>query len=698
MSSVASSSRAARTSRGGGGRGASSGGDDGASVASDQHEDEWEGVEDDDDDEPAQPAKKKARKAAPKGKGTGKGKLAKRDEGKLKKLLELPVDILIEMAGHLDPLTLLYLTRVSKSFRRIFASRSATSAWRSARATMDLPDLERNDVSELAYAALLFEKVCQVCGKDRAGIVDCHLFKRLCKLPGSRCYYSCLFFPLIPSFGSFEVEYFFHIRFKDRKFHPWIYECSVPTHNYYFMPALWDVNDELLDIQSRLPASSRFAVPEPENNIGRNGRSVKVPFMKNTISPPPEGWEDGEEELADFVDDKRDLVASAQADAEELKAWIAAGTAGRGKAAEEARKQRLKGIKAKLEELGYDQQDLHTSDTEIKKLVTQPRALSQAIWKRISPTIIKHVEENRDSRLEYELSRRQSAAKFALRPYFEKTKAAYVAENANSEDDFPPFNTFVELATVKPLWETDPAPTLDDASWAAVAPSAVEQATALTRTFKLTLAQQIVKTLEGTQHAVDSSLAVKFVAPEDADEDWTPSLTKDDLDALTKPYMRHLFCGGCTSYYATMPHTFASLSQHATSHWAGHDLAVEEPENWYFPGWAELVASALSQAGAAMDADVQMAEEALRRVGQRWKCEDCQSFRDDLDRDNKWAALYGGAAVGFGWSTMLGHVVRQHLKASSIVPFTLKLAAENEEPVVPPLDDSEDEFRGGLFT
>ncbi|GAA5927987.1 hypothetical protein JCM10213_000943 [Rhodosporidiobolus nylandii] len=96
MSSVASSSRAARTSRGGAGRGASSGGDDGASLASEQREDEREEGGDDDEDEPAQPAKKKARTAAPKGKGKGKS-----EQRSSFPLFELPAEIIDQILA--DP-------------------------------------------------------------------------------------------------------------------------------------------------------------------------------------------------------------------------------------------------------------------------------------------------------------------------------------------------------------------------------------------------------------------------------------------------------------------------------------------------------------------------------------------------------------------------------------------------------------------
>lgn len=73
------------------------------------------------------------------------------------------------------------MSRVSKGFRALFTSKSAKSIWIQARKTVFLPDLQAEDVSEAAYAALVYEKNCMICRRPRASIVDYFIRARWCK-------------------------------------------------------------------------------------------------------------------------------------------------------------------------------------------------------------------------------------------------------------------------------------------------------------------------------------------------------------------------------------------------------------------------------------------------------------------------------------------------------------------------------------
>lgn len=73
------------------------------------------------------------------------------------------------------------MSRVSKQFRNIFMTKSSRSLWISARRNIALPDLQADDLSEPAYASLVFEKSCMVCGKGKAQIVELVLRVRYCK-------------------------------------------------------------------------------------------------------------------------------------------------------------------------------------------------------------------------------------------------------------------------------------------------------------------------------------------------------------------------------------------------------------------------------------------------------------------------------------------------------------------------------------
>ncbi|KDR77418.1 hypothetical protein GALMADRAFT_65553 [Galerina marginata CBS 339.88] len=81
---------------------------------------------------------------------------------KLEKIVDLPVDIVFEIFGWLNPVDLLSLSRTSKNWRALLMTRSSTSVWRSARLNLDgLPDCP-DGLSEPQYAELAFGRSCFV--------------------------------------------------------------------------------------------------------------------------------------------------------------------------------------------------------------------------------------------------------------------------------------------------------------------------------------------------------------------------------------------------------------------------------------------------------------------------------------------------------------------------------------------------------
>lgn len=86
-----------------------------------------------------------------------------------------------QICSHLDPLTLLYLGRCCKSLRAFFMSKSARALWVTAFDNVAFPDLEAPDWSEPAIASLVFERLCDVCGKKNAKSASYHLRVRYCK-------------------------------------------------------------------------------------------------------------------------------------------------------------------------------------------------------------------------------------------------------------------------------------------------------------------------------------------------------------------------------------------------------------------------------------------------------------------------------------------------------------------------------------
>ena len=67
---------------------------------------------------------------------------------------------LFQTAMYLAPKDLLQLSRLSKHFRSIFASRSALFVWQTVFRNVDLECFE--DLNEIQFASLLYDKCCMV--------------------------------------------------------------------------------------------------------------------------------------------------------------------------------------------------------------------------------------------------------------------------------------------------------------------------------------------------------------------------------------------------------------------------------------------------------------------------------------------------------------------------------------------------------
>ncbi|KAI0077476.1 hypothetical protein K474DRAFT_1661749 [Panus rudis PR-1116 ss-1] len=100
--------------------------------------------------------------------GTPDGRRDQRVRGKrggLQEFPNMPLDIVFEVLVRLQPADLLSLSRTSKAFRVLLMSRSAILYWKGARRNVPgLPECPE-DMSEPAYASLVFDTRCQGCPK-----------------------------------------------------------------------------------------------------------------------------------------------------------------------------------------------------------------------------------------------------------------------------------------------------------------------------------------------------------------------------------------------------------------------------------------------------------------------------------------------------------------------------------------------------
>lgn len=96
-------------------------------------------------------------------------------------LTDMPLDVIFEIFSKLMPGDLTSLSRSSKAFRKLLMHRSSSTIWQAAR--LNIPDLPAcpPELSEPAYANLLFSSHCHYCGKQGIQAIEWLLLVRCCK-------------------------------------------------------------------------------------------------------------------------------------------------------------------------------------------------------------------------------------------------------------------------------------------------------------------------------------------------------------------------------------------------------------------------------------------------------------------------------------------------------------------------------------
>ncbi|KAI0698361.1 hypothetical protein BC835DRAFT_1334872 [Cytidiella melzeri] len=128
---------------------------------------------------PTRPASKVARKTT--SKTARASRPGTRRRGKLQEMLDMPLDVILDICSHLNPKDLLNLARTSRDLREFFMSRNTLPFWKAARLnTEKLPPCP-SDLSEPAYANLMFDAHCHNCLSKNCNYVYWQCRIRLCK-------------------------------------------------------------------------------------------------------------------------------------------------------------------------------------------------------------------------------------------------------------------------------------------------------------------------------------------------------------------------------------------------------------------------------------------------------------------------------------------------------------------------------------
>ncbi|CAE7148460.1 unnamed protein product, partial [Rhizoctonia solani] len=287
------------------------------------------------------------------------------------RLMNLPVEVLIEVARYVHPLDLIMLARVNKFFRELLMDKRSALIWRSSRGNMpELPPCP-DEVSEPQYAAMIFAKRCSTCGGYAPREMNPILMIRLC----SYC---------------------------------WVEELVDANR----------VTDRSLlsVIGAPVPGQSRSWKPWCLYN---EARAVKLKLDELT--------EAGDEEaLQQWKAERHKLVEAKRKNAVPLERWLVKREQERARDRNDLKVTHKKEIESRLIKLGWVQGDFLCYDRWRRKqwnsMLLSTKALTDKVWDNLLPRLLGHLELNRDERLARECSRRRGARQNAIYKWFETTR------------------------------------------------------------------------------------------------------------------------------------------------------------------------------------------------------------------------------------------------------------------------------------
>ncbi|KAG2342472.1 hypothetical protein BDR05DRAFT_964078 [Suillus weaverae] len=353
-----------------------------------------------------QPATKRAR--ADKGTDTGTAPATK-GSGRKKKtpslIVTVPIDVLLEIFGLLEPVDLLQLFRVNKAFRKVLSSNNAVSVWKAARVNRGgVPDCIPG-MSEVEWANLLFGgSQCQECGKKGIWRIDFGIRRRLCP--------SCFNENLVCD-SAFPYEF--------SGYDPIIMDL-IPSSNIG-----GDYHDHI--------TSCKFFWSD---DVLKMAEELKV-YLKPGA----------EQALEDFKQSRKKYVDSDIGHITVCNAWADEDSSRQFSRAREFRSQNIELFQARLVDLGHDAEDVKRMfDRHHYGVLDQE--LTDARWKRLIPKVERKLAELQEGwRLENQRnvsSDRESKLLAMYQKYVRPLPQAII----------PPPETFLKLCDVAEFIKSPP--------------------------------------------------------------------------------------------------------------------------------------------------------------------------------------------------------------------------------------------------
>ncbi|KAG9026114.1 hypothetical protein FS837_004741 [Tulasnella sp. UAMH 9824] len=347
--------------------------------------------------------------------------------GKLRELMNMPVDIFAEICSYLDPHDLRRLALTSKRLWDILMTREARHIWKTALASVpDLPECP-NDLNEPQYHSLLD--------------VGMH-FKRY---QGR----------LVPSGSLLRNLLQLQVGVK-------MAGGRTPSQRESSLSQLGIKESTLSQIQEYF--SSRLVMRPYYFPLSYYIEALR----KAAVDYEALSKEEGEEYLSSLKDTRDYKVETGRA----MNKWKLNQISSRACDIDAVKDARFKSIEAKLLEIGWDRRDFPMFNKEFRALVFKDQKLTPKIWQNIKCKLEPLLETKRNERLEGEKGQRRRNRESAIRDFYHQIARETMGDPfQGSRVDYivPNMEEVLALPSIKPLLEED-TETVTEGQWIQVAP------------------------------------------------------------------------------------------------------------------------------------------------------------------------------------------------------------------------------------
>ncbi|KAG9019069.1 hypothetical protein FRB90_006812 [Tulasnella sp. 427] len=381
--------------------------------------------------------------------------------GKLRDLMNMPVDIFAEVCFYLEPFDLRRLALTSKRMWDVLMTKESRSLWKRALdAVPDLPSCPR-DLNEPQYVFLLFSSECNTTGCGSRGTrVDWYHRVRYCTL----CHES----EMTTS---------------------WILGTDVELRKQFDVDALYDVKHYFVSDPVMRRSRRQAGQTKDENNIRISTlKQATAEYAALSTRFDQVAW------LDKLKEDRAYRISTGRA----MLEWKSKQIADRSKDIEKVKQARferyhsltnspykeiiasplipvaLPSIKIKLLELGWEEQDFPMQIKDFRDFVLKDQKLTTKIWQIILPKLERLLQTERAERLEREKNQRRVAREAVIQEFYQQLgqgtlKLPFKIYHYQSKWFFPNLEDLMELPSVKTIVEEDTETVTED-RWIEVAP------------------------------------------------------------------------------------------------------------------------------------------------------------------------------------------------------------------------------------